>query len=75
MTLFSNILENKFITKFAKSIFKNEYDFNHLTINNKAAWIGPDVELHQEVFNMKTYAPGCNSKEIGKNFSSIYFFG
>jgi len=71
-SFFSTILENKFITKFAKSIFKNEYDFNHLTINNKAAWIGPDVELHQEVFNMKTYAPGCNSKRDWKRFFQVF---
>lgn len=70
--LFKDILENNFITKFAKDIFKEDYDFNHLAINNKAAWIGPEVELHQEVFNMKTYAPGCDPKKDWKKFFQVF---
>ena len=69
---FEKIINNDFINNFATSIFKNGCNFNHLTVNNKAPWIGPDVELHQEVYNMKTYAPGCNPKRDWKKFFQIF---
>ena len=42
-------------------------------INNKAPWIGPDVEWHQEVFNIDTYAPGGNANvDSWKDYLQIY---
>ena len=39
---------------------------------NKAAWIGPDVEWHQEVFNFNIYASGLNKKKNWKNFIQVF---
>ena len=49
-----------------------DYFFNHLMINNKAAWIGPDVEWHQESFNINTYAPGYSPEKDWDKF--VQFF-
>lgn len=39
---------------------------------NKAAWIGPDTEWHQEVFNINMYAPGVNIKKDWKKFTQVF---
>tara|TARA_Y100000589_G_scaffold332133_1_gene389581 strand:+ start:2040 stop:2849 length:810 start_codon:yes stop_codon:yes gene_type:complete len=45
---------------------------NHLVIANKAAFIGPDVEWHQEFSNINSFAPGYSpSKDLGK-FAQLY---
>ena len=64
---------NKYINNFCKQLFGKDYVFNHLMVNNKAPWIGPDVEWHQEIFNVDTYAPGGNEDDDSwKNFIQIY---
>ncbi len=79
---FGNLVENenmngitnhKFILKFCRQILGEKFTYNHLMVNNKAPWIGPDVEWHQEVFNIDTYAPGANTNDNSwKNFLQIY---
>ena len=52
---FLKITKNKTIIGFCKALFGSKMKFNHLEINNKAAWIGPDVEWHQEAFNCSLF--------------------
>ena len=68
---FSKILKIKKIKHILDEYFKNKYLINHLMLANKAPWIGPSAEWHQEIFNIKTYAPGC-SKRDWKKFLQIY---
>ena len=69
---FLEITKNKTIVGFCNALLGSKMRFNHLEINNKAAWIGPDVEWHQEAFNIKTYAPGYTAKSCLKNFTQIF---
>jgi hypothetical protein len=55
-----------------RSILKSDYVFNHTMIANKSKWIGPDVEFHQEIFNINTFAPGANPKKDWKKIMQIY---
>ena len=68
---FKQVTGHNFIKDFCSSVFKDEYIFNHLMVNNKASWIGSAVEWHQEIFNVDSYAPGYSSKDW-KNFMQIY---
>ena len=70
----ASLTQNIFITKFCKMVLGEDFLFNHLMVNNKAPWIGPDVEWHQEIFNVNTYAPGANiSANSWKDFiANIY---
>jgi ectoine hydroxylase-related dioxygenase (phytanoyl-CoA dioxygenase family) len=63
------VYDNPYIRELCKEKLGNDFVFNHLMINNKAPWIGPSVEWHQEMFNIDTYAPGAASWE---NFLQIY---
>ena len=69
---FSNILFDKKFNAICSEILDADYTYNHVMIVNKAAWIGPDVEWHQEAFNMQTYAPGCNPMTDWKKFMQIF---
>ena len=42
------IKNHNFILEFCISLLGENFVFNHLMINNKAPWIGPDVEWHQK---------------------------
>jgi len=44
----------------------------HFLVVNKASWLGPDVEWHQEVFNSDVYAPGINMKKNWKRFIQVF---
>jgi len=68
---FSKVIDNIIIKDFCKEFLK-DYFFNHLMVNNKSAWIGPDVEWHQEAFNIETYAPGADPVKDWNKF--IQFF-
>ena len=63
---------NNVILNAVKSILCNEFEFNHLMINRKPPWIGPEVEYHQEVFNSKTFAPGATADEVNEKWCQIY---
>lgn len=56
----------------AKSLINFEIEMSHFLLVNKAAWIGPDVEWHQEVFNLQIYAPGCDPNKEWKNFLQVF---
>ena len=48
---FTKITENKIFNKFCKKLFKSDnYIFPNMMINNKASWIGPEVEWHREIY-------------------------
>jgi len=70
--VFSKILMNKRINNQLEKFFKTkQYTFNHLMVNNKASFFGPSVEWHQEIYNVKTYAPGHQIKDW-RNFLQAY---
>jgi len=54
------ITDNKFIKTFLHKFYEGEYYYNSLYVHNKHRWVGPDVEWHQEVFNIKTFHPTNN---------------
>ena len=68
---FTAITQNEIVFNFCEQFLK-DYFFNHLMINNKSAWIGPDVEWHQEAFNIETYAPGADPVRDWNKF--VQFF-
>jgi len=70
---FNNILSNRFISNFCEAVLGEGYEFNHMMINNKAPWIGPRVEWHQERFNIDTFAPGASAEpDAWKKFLQVY---
>jgi ectoine hydroxylase-related dioxygenase (phytanoyl-CoA dioxygenase family) len=69
--VFKKILLNKKLLGFLDAYFEKEYIINHLMLQDKAPWTGPQVEWHQEVFNINTFAPGTNKSEW-KKFLNIY---
>jgi hypothetical protein len=56
---FSSIIENTWVSKLAQARFSCSFSHNHLVCNEKAPFVGYEVEWHQEVFNINTFAPGC----------------
>ena len=68
---YKKIILNKKLISFLNTYFKANYSFNHLLLQDKAPWTGPQVEWHQEVFNINTFAPGTKTKDW-KNFLNIY---
>jgi ectoine hydroxylase-related dioxygenase (phytanoyl-CoA dioxygenase family) len=69
---FTDVLKNKTLNKFCKSVFKSEdYIFPNMMINNKAPWIGPEAEWHREIFNVDTYAPGY-TEDDWESFMRVY---
>jgi len=69
---FRVISENRILLNTVKKILRNDFEFNHLMVNRKPPWIGPEVEYHQEVFNSKTFAPGASNDQIKNNWCQIY---
>ena len=65
---FNQISESSIIKKKVDELVGSKTKLSHFMLVNKAAWIGPDVEWHQEVFNLQIYAPGCDPEKTGKNF-------
>jgi ectoine hydroxylase-related dioxygenase (phytanoyl-CoA dioxygenase family) len=68
---YKKITLNKKLVLFLDQYFKKKYSFNHLLLQDKAPWTGPQVEWHQEIFNINTFAPGTMKKDW-KNFLNIY---
>lgn len=56
---------------FLSEILGSKFKFNHLLVNNKAAFTGPPVEWHQELSLVNTYAPGYDSADVDC-FAQIY---
>jgi len=69
---FEIISQNKEILATLQKILCDDFEFNHLMVNRKAPWIGPEVEYHQEVFNSKTFAPGASIEELKAKWCQIY---
>ena len=69
---FDKVINNKILNGFFETLFGNKkYIFPNMMINNKAPWIGLDVEWHREIFNVDTYAPGYSFKDW-ENLARIY---
>lgn len=69
---FEVISHNNQILLGLKKILGYNFEFNHIMVNRKAPWIGPEVEYHQEVFNSKTFAPGASLDELSEKWCQIY---
>ena len=67
------VYKNTYIKQFCTAFLGEQFEFNHLMVNNKAPWIGPGIEWHQEIFNVNTYAPGSNTEDGSyKDFLQVY---
>ncbi len=71
-TNFSIIYQAKQLKEIVEKIANCEIEYNHLMANRKPAWIGPEVEYHQEIFNSGTFAAGVSREEIKKKWVQIY---
>lgn len=69
--LFKEITQNSKLQKTINLLIGSPYVFNHLLINNKAAWIGSAVEWHQELSLVDTFAPGYTAEDE-YSFLQIY---
>ena len=70
---FKQITDNEVLNSFCKKLFNSDnYVFPNMMINNKARWIGPDVEWHREIFNIDTYAPGYSPIHDWKKLFRVY---
>ena len=69
---FKMIADNEKILKISKELIGKELNLGHFLLVNKAAWIGPDVEWHQEAFNFDIYASGLNVKKDWRNFIQVF---
>lgn len=69
---FNKISESELIQNYANQLIGGETKLSHFMLVNKAAWIGPDVEWHQEVFNLQIYAPGCSADKDWKRFLQVF---
>ena len=66
------ILKNELIQQVFQSVTDKDVEFNHVIVNRKPAWIGPEVEYHQEVCNSATFAPGASVEDLAKNWVQMY---
>lgn len=69
------IVDNEYIKNFCHSLYGDNYFYNSLYVHNKHKWVGPDVEWHQEVFNIKTFHPtnkNYSIDDIKTSFMQIY---
>lgn len=79
---FGNLIENeklveiinlkKRLKRASRFMDKGTAICNHLLITNKPAFIGPDVEWHQEFFNINSYAPGYSIEKDFNKFAQLY---
>ena len=47
----SSVHDNQYINTICKEVLGENFEFNHLMVNNKAPFIGPGIEWHQEIAN------------------------
>jgi hypothetical protein len=69
---YSKILSDTNISNDVSNLINITPELSHFMLVNKAAWIGPEVEWHQEVFNMEIYAPGVDKKKHWNKFIQIF---
>ena len=69
---FKLIVQNSQLNNFCERVLGESYRYLTLMVNNKAPWVGPSVEWHQESINMKTYASGCDQENDWQKFLQIY---
>lgn len=71
-SLLKKIKNREKFSLIANQLCKAELSLGHFLIVNKASWLGPDVEWHQEVFNSDVYAPGINMRQNWKRFIQVF---
>ena len=63
---------NKISTTVRRFLSKGDPACNHIYVVNKPPFIGPEVEWHQEFFNINTYAPGYCPHKNFREFAQIF---
>ena len=63
---------NGIIDRVANYLSKGNVVCNHLVIADKAAFIGPEVEWHQEFSNINSFAAGYNPNKDLNKFAQLY---
>lgn len=69
------IINNEYIKRFCNKLYNNDYINDSVYVHNKHRWVGPDIEWHQEIFNIDTFYPTVkelSNKEILNNFMQVY---
>lgn len=66
------IYGNKEILDISQKLIKSKVSLSHFLLVNKASWIGPDVEWHQETFNFDIYASGLNINKNWHKFIQVF---
>ncbi len=69
---FNEISNSKKLRDISDTLIDSPTKLSHFMLVNKAAWIGPDVEWHQEVFNLQIYAPGCSPEKDWGKFLQVF---
>jgi hypothetical protein len=69
---YSKILNETNILKDVSNLINITPELSHFLLVNKAAWVGPEVEWHQEVFNMDMYAAGVDKKKDWNKFIQVF---
>ncbi|MDA9012533.1 phytanoyl-CoA dioxygenase family protein [Alphaproteobacteria bacterium] len=68
----SPVIKNNWFERFANEFFCSDFRLNHLVCNEKTPFVGYEVEWHQEVFNIETFAPGCDQKLAHDLFVQVF---
>ena len=69
---FSKILTETKISNDVKNLIKINPKLSHFMLVNKAGWIGPEVEWHQEIFNIDMYAAGIDKEKDWTKFIQVF---
>jgi hypothetical protein len=67
-----HIKRSPWLENFSTRLLKSEWKFNHVVCNEKSPFVGYEVEWHQEVYNIDTFAPGCRPEDAEKYFYQIF---
>jgi hypothetical protein len=65
--IFTNDLKEEF-----NNLYPEGWNVSHLVVNEKAPFVGQDVEWHQECSNIDTFSPGAQWESSWKKFIQIY---
>jgi len=72
-SLFQNALvESIPIKTFTDTLFRDGSRVNHIVLNSKTRFFGPQVEWHQEMSNVATFAPGASVEYDWNKFLQVY---
>jgi len=65
------ILKHENLKRILNEYIQDEGEFNHILVNSKAPLVGGNVEWHQELANIDTFAPGSDISNVS-SFLQVY---